>query len=51
MSEAALQQALAVSRQLQLLDVRGCPVGPSTLRLLGHSCPRLEVLRIGKQGD
>ncbi|GAB4821792.1 hypothetical protein N2152v2_008838 [Parachlorella kessleri] len=46
-SEAALQHALAASPQLRHVDLRGCPVGPSTLRLLGSSCPRLEVLRIG----
>lgn len=49
LSEPALQQAVSLcGGSLRHVDLRGCPMGPATLRMLGEHCPHVEVLRIGE---
>lgn len=49
-TEGAIQRAIEAAPRLRFVDLTGCTVGPTTLRLLRHCCPRVEVLRIGSAG-
>ncbi|PSC77025.1 F-box LRR-repeat 20 [Micractinium conductrix] len=46
-SDAGVRAALRAMPQLRRVDLSSCPVGADTLRALGESCPRVEVLRLG----
>lgn len=46
-TDSGVQQALANTPQLLLLDLSGCKVSQQTIRKLGSWCPQLQVLRIG----
>ena len=47
LGEQAITAALERMPDLRRCDLRGCAAGPATLRTLGRSCPRLELLRLG----